>query len=243
MTYQRIFCVVIFLSFLPSGCASKRPFTPGTVTGEPEQTELQGWWNARFKLKWPEDKEPAWHVDLVLAHRVISPVLEKHRQKIIFWRFHRRALHDDMGHQFTFVFYTSQETAEEVFQMIASSPDLKAMNQAGFIVKETYDDSQIVLKKKIEAGSNTRWSHAVQKTWPYFIMGVSETWLRLVAEYAQQSSQHPTSVDEILTQYKGINDSVNRAWREEGGHAFLHHLNAVFGYEDITVYEKRLMTF
>jgi hypothetical protein len=36
---------------------------------------------------------------------------------------------------------------------------------------------------------------------------------------------------------------VSDLWQEEGRHAFLHHLNALFGYESLVVYEKKLMTF
>lgn len=32
-------------------------------------------------------------------------------------------------------------------------------------------------------------------------------------------------------------------WQNEGRHAFLHHLNALFGYEPILIIEKRPMRF
>jgi hypothetical protein len=32
-------------------------------------------------------------------------------------------------------------------------------------------------------------------------------------------------------------------WQEEGRHAFLRHLNAIFSYEELLIREKRLMKF
>ncbi len=40
-----------------------------------------------------------------------------------------------------------------------------------------------------------------------------------------------------------MNDAVDDMWRQEGRHAFLHHLNAVFGYQPLVIYEKKLLTF
>jgi hypothetical protein len=40
-----------------------------------------------------------------------------------------------------------------------------------------------------------------------------------------------------------VDEVVEEMWRQEGSHAFLHHLNAIFGYEPVVVYERRLMNF
>jgi hypothetical protein len=43
--------------------------------------------------------------------------------------------------------------------------------------------------------------------------------------------------------YRVVNERLVELWRDEGGHAFIHHLNALFGYEETFIYERRLMRF
>jgi len=76
-------------------------------------------------------------------------------------------------------------------------------------------------------------------------MGVSQMWLHLIAEIAGEVPREtkPSSVQDIEAFYQQVNASLQTSWREEGGHAFLHHLNALFEYQPVIIYEKRLMTF
>ena len=70
-------------------------------------------------------------------------------------------------------------------------------------------------------------------------------WLSLIGEIAEQvwDGERPSSMERIRVFYEQINESVIRSWQEEGRHAFLHHLNAIFGYKPLVVYEKRFMVF
>ena len=91
----------------------------------------------------------------------------------------------------------------------------------------------------VEATSDPRWSPELQRSWPYFIMGASQTWLRLIDEYARQAppAGEAQPVDETLALYEQVDRAVTRTWQQEGHHAFLHHLNALFGYAPIDVGE------
>jgi len=41
-----------------------------------------GWWRVRFRMNWPPDTAPVWHMDLYIAHQVIMPLLEKNKNDI-----------------------------------------------------------------------------------------------------------------------------------------------------------------
>ena len=63
-----------------SGCAwigKVKPIEPESIEQKAVNAE-KGWWYARIHMDWPQDENPAWYVDLVLAHRVISPVLDQY---------------------------------------------------------------------------------------------------------------------------------------------------------------------
>ena len=70
-------------------------------------------------------------------------------------------------------------------------------------------------------------------------------WLNLVADIADKDLEDdpPASPEDIDTFYRQVDESVTELWRDKGRHAFLHHLNAIFGYEPLTYWEKRSMSF
>jgi hypothetical protein len=64
-------------------------------------------------------------------------------------------------------------------------------------------------------------------------MGVSEMWLHMIQEIVELNPPEvkPQSLQDYLAFYKEVEESVTEAWKKEGRHAYLHHLNAMFGYE------------
>jgi hypothetical protein len=229
-----------------SGCATQGPAVADTAGLRPKPDDSSyGWWYARFQINWPEKSEPNWYLDSLLAHKIVLPVLDKKRKDIYLWRFHRRAARDSAGHQFSFIFYASPPAARAIYRSIGADPLLNQLKQAGIIVRHIVDDTVTVVKPGIEDTSDPIWSVQIQKSWPYFIMGASQTWLDLIIQQAQNkaSENPPSSLPELQLFYQQLHQSVNKSWQQEGRHAFLHHLNAIFGYEPVIVSERRLMRF
>ena len=231
---------------LISSCALQSPKVAESDVIQPERAIANhGWWYARFRTNWPEKTEPPWYLDVLLAHKIVSPVLSQYRDTIGLWRFHRRAARDAGGHQFSFIFYSTPDTAQNVYDSIRSDPFLKRLKQAGIIVRFSADNTGKVVRPNIEDTSDKSWSVPIQKSWPYYIMGASQMWLQLISEIVDKkaSGKAPASLMEFQDFYRQVNETIESSWQEEGRHAFLHHLNAIFGYEPVIVYEKRLMKF
>jgi hypothetical protein len=205
----------------------------------------KGWWTVRFCIKWPQDSEPSWHIDLLLACEIISPVLEQYRKEIALWRFHRMASRQHGGHQFSFHLYATPMTAEEIFNAFRLNKLLKRMQHTGLISEIHYDATQQIGCPHIGDTSDHNWSASIQKTWPYFITGVSEMWLALVHEHAETitGAKKRPSFNQLPIFYQQVNDAVTKTWREECGHALLHHLNALFGYTPVMIHEVRLARY
>jgi len=225
-----------------AGCAAQ-PVHPATTTGTHESSAFTArrpyWWYVRFRLRWPEGEEPLWYPDLFIADQVIGPVLDAEQGCIALWRFHRRAARDAAGRQFSFIYYASPGMARKVNARIAANPWLARWQRKGIIETVMYDDPGKPRRHGIGDTSDKSWAPEMQRAWPYYIMGVSRLWLELIREY-ERTGHLPWSPE---ARYAAINQKIDRLWRDEGGHALLHHLSAVFGYQKIAVVRRELMRF
>jgi hypothetical protein len=215
------------------------------VTIRQESHSEKGWWYARFRIKWAEETEPLWHIDLLLAHRVAAPLLSACHKEIPFWRFHRRAARDAEGHQFSLTFYSNRETAYRMIDALKSDKLLQKMKRAGIIIQDIYDDPARSSAPRIEDTSDGTWSPEIRKSWPFFIMGVCQMWLSLITEIAANMPDQPKSLSlpKMIPFYQRVNVTIKTLWREQGAHSLLHHLNAIFGYEPLVVREVNLRRF
>jgi hypothetical protein len=245
---KNIYLLAVLIPFLISSCAhwsAGRSPEFGKSEGELFTPHQTGWWYVRFQMEWPEHEDPRWHTDLILAHKVLSPVIAQYKDRIGLWRFHRRAMRDHAGHQFSFLFYSSPQVAGQVFDQVKSDPFLQLMKANGILIQNHYDDTTSVARPRLEDTSDRRWSLSVQRSWPYYIMGVSEMWLHMISEIVEQhpSDARPHSLHDCLVFYKRVEESITEAWRIEGRHAYLHHLNAIFGYESLRGSDGSQMKF
>ncbi len=246
-TKRNLLHVALLICLMTSGCASissQIPAEPAAFTQNTADHVTKGWWAARFKIHWPVSAEPSWYLDPLLADRVIRPALNELQGEIELWRFHRRARRDEAGHQFSFIFFASPAAAQQIYRHIQANATLKMMQSSGLIDRVGYESTDRITKPDVEDTSDPNWSPMLQKAWPFFIMGVSQTWLELIRLEVQQTGAGKRStVADLTGLYRRVNDAVADLWQQEGGHAFLHHLNAIFGYEPVQVYERRQMSF
>ena len=66
-----------------AGCASIGGVRPGAPERRHRQRTDDAWWYASFKINWPQDEDPALDTDLLIAHRIISPVLDRYKKDIL----------------------------------------------------------------------------------------------------------------------------------------------------------------
>ncbi len=141
--------------------------------------------------------------------------------------------------------HSIRQTAQKIFDDLRSDSIIANCLSDGVIDKIVYDDPTNITRPHIKDTSDKSWPVSIQKVWPYYITGVSRMWLNLVAEVADQDlkDQRPASLEDIKQFYQQVNENVTDLWQKKGRHAFLHHLNAVFGYEPLIYWEKRYLDF
>lgn len=223
---------------LISGCAvhpsaSEQGLEIGTyhVTDTDSQ---QYWWYARFKIAWPPDSSIDFSVDLLLADAVVKPILHIYRNNISYWRFHRRAARDNAGHQFSFIFYANKDTAKAIYTSLIKNKLAMQLQQKNIIEQIILDNLDNNPRTNIKDTSDKNWPEEIQAAWPAYIMGVSNMWLQLIEQEIDDSAGS-TDINVLLDKYRLANQNVTRLWQTEAQHAFLHHLNAIFGYEPLVI--------
>ena len=226
-----IFCLI---ACLLSACASQQPVItvapPAAVAATTGQTQY--WWYVNYRIQWPENTEPKFYIDLLLADAVIEPILIQHRNSITYWRFHRRALRDKAGHQFSFIFYADKTTARSIYQQVKKNEITKKMLVMNILQQILMDDPDKNDLTNVNATSDKNWPVKLQNAWPAYIMGVSNTWLQLID---QEITDNKTGndINHLLEEYKKADAKISKIWYDYGQHAFIHHLNAIFGYEPV----------
>ena len=233
------FSVIFLFGMLLTACGAVPPSgeTKGVSPKTIQDKSLTRWWFVRFYKVWPKDTKAPFYYDPLLADQVVAPVLASHRQQITLWRFHRRAVRDKGGSVFSFLFYSNTATAEKVMSDIRRSKVLKSMLQENLLLRVHYDDLNKRKYLTINATSDKHWPAEIQDTWPYYIMGVSESWLALVKRISTEMSvdEADGSISELVEKYREVSGKLNKLWLKNGRHAYFHHLNTLFGYAPLEV--------
>jgi hypothetical protein len=223
---------------------ASRSLTRGLVA-ERRRSVMNRWFHYRFRMVWPEDdQEPHFWCDIMLLDTVVRDVINTHRKPDTLWRIHRMAAREDQsgqpsqaGHQFTLLLFTDEQTAEEIDREVGSHPAVAGMRQHQLLREYCLEKEQGEDIGQVSGTSDKVWSVEVQRSWPYYIMGVSEMLLDLVA-HCRAGAEIPGfdgGPDAPTTLYRQLHGRLSAIWQNEGQHAFLHHLNALFGYVPLIV--------
>ena len=257
LPFCKVFRIVIILHYMVlfAGCAAFSqqhqtqivPVYPSTITissDPPNNVESEkGWWEIGFHRRHGYDDAIRWEYDALIALKVLKPIIENEKE-ITLWRFHRRAVPDSDGHRFGFFFYATRKVGEVLYQQVNENSLIKDLLKNQHIDRLSFYNINNKLRSDFGDTSDKKWPVELQKTWPYFIMGVSQTWLGLVEHYySELKLEGNADLDEQLKGFKQIADKIDQIWKYSGNHAFLHHLNALFAYQELYILEQRLGRF
>ena len=242
--------VALLLHLLWLGaCASTVQITPAQMF-EPEQASLMAeqtdlaWWQLRLKLTWPDDEPADLSTHLLVAEQLVLPSIVAHERQVPLWRIHRRAARDGAGNQFSLIFYSDDATAAAIREEIFTNPLTVWLGDQGLIDQTGFEKRTREELGLLEQTSDPIWPSEIQRSWPYFIMGASQTWLMLVQEIsASEGLEGNVSYSELQAHYRRVDLLLNTQWVDYGQHAYLHHLNAVFGYQPVRIKSSVMRRF
>ena len=201
------------------------------------------WWRIAIRMRWDPEQTPEWYLDALVADQVHAPALSDAGSAIALWRFHRRAADDEAGHRFSLLVYTNAVSAHILYRQIREASVLQWLESDGRITSVTMSKVERPELPPVARSSDTAWPAEIQASWPWFIMGVSQTWLSLIREVAAERPLAEPSPTMVLDHYRDIDERVTALWRDNCQHVYLHHLNALFGYQLLIIRETNLKRF
>jgi hypothetical protein len=218
-------------------------FVPKAASLDAEQDDRY-WWQVRFRLTWPDDQPPDFAAHLLIAEQVLLPVIVENQAELPLWRFHRRAGRDGSGNQFSLIFLADKAAAQRINDEIVSDPLTQWLLDSKLIEKVRFAQRSPEELGRLELTSDPEWPIDIQRSWPYFIMGASQTWLMLVQEISQENApEADIDYPGLLQHYQKVDSRLNAQWRQYGQHAYLHHLSAIFGYQPLQIRSSELKSF
>jgi hypothetical protein len=189
---------------------------------------MNKWHFLNFKIKWDKKFPVNFFIDLMVIDLLINPAIETFKPKLTLWRLHRSATED--GHILRFIFYTTSEISEEIFKNIEA-------NKFYTFIEENYLEDLVKQEgsQNIEGAGDGHWPPEINKSWPYYIMGVSDMFIKLIKRIKENivDQVKENNKEELENYYKEIEKKIDEIWLKYGCHAFIHHLSAIIGYKPV----------
>ncbi|WP_428355583.1 hypothetical protein [Methyloprofundus sp.] len=224
---------ILMLFFLPLLNACTHTVMP--VRKSPQSAELirndpdKAWYAARLSFNWEQGQVPDWYLGTLIAGEVIAPLLPQYVQQITCWRVHRRAVRDQTGHVFSFIFYSSKASAALIYQQLKENKVLAELQARQRIIKISYDLPAVGAPSLLADTSDPVWPATMRASWPYFMMGASQMWMVQL----QNIKDETTEIDAVEQRYQTIQNKLTEQWQEQGQHALIHHLSALYAYQPV----------
>lgn len=206
---------------------------------------MKKWYFYRFRLYDDFNKETKWWLDLFIIDQIVRKVIENNSisNKIDLWRFHRRKGKDIAGHQFSFLCYTKKKNSKKIDKFIKNTDGFKILSNNNILGKYFIEEGG----EGINGSGDRHWPEKISYSWPYFIQGVSRSIMEMIKlitfDYYINNITDMDNLLEIEELYQKVDKHLDYYWYEYGGHAFLHHLNGLFGYQKTKTTQTIITSF
>ncbi len=191
------------------------------------------WRELRFKMKINNEVEEFKAGHLLIANEILVPVLQLFEKEMFLWRIHRMFDADQGMNRFMFKFYGPEYICPDIIEHIKSYKHYDELKNWTSLELEGF----LTQGSEVRDDNDGNWPDGIKEVWPYYIHGVSRAWLKMIEFFSggAESAVSTNNFEEKVKSYLSINESIDKIWVEWGGHAMLHHLNAVFGYKHIDI--------
>ena len=118
-----------------------------------------------------------------------------------------------------------------IYQHFKNNKVLTKLHRQQLLSEVSYDPLYNNRQTKIADTSDPTWPEKIRSSWPFFMMGASQMWLGQIRAFKQET---PDEL-EIKQRYITIQNNLTDIWQQQGQHALMHHLNALYAYQPVLV--------
>jgi len=203
------------------------------------------WWQIWFKIKQPPaEKGVAYPFnDLIIAHRILQPIINNYNQKLDSWHFHRRWKNDETGHLFNFFIKSEEMVKDTIFDEIEESKTLKILKDNG-LVQETGCYEKLPNQNGLYVWGE--WPQSINRNFPLFVHSLSKLWLDMIDEiqnFVPTKSLDPENIDQLQVFYQQIEANLNNEWLYRGAQFTYHYVSGIFGYSPTLISPDKMRGF
>ena len=210
------------------------------------ETDLDRYWyEVKFSLKMLSDADeyvaihhPDSPLHPLIANEILRPIIESMEGDVTLWRFSRMSEPQEKTHQFAFNFYGPQTLCSEVLRNVYADETYKEMKESDYLELGGNEDIAVIrLGPDIKDISDQGWPDEVREAWPFFIQGVSQSWLKMVEMSANMLRETLPcgTLEEKENFYNHVKRVMTERWMRFGWASMLNHLNAMFGHKYIDI--------
>jgi hypothetical protein len=201
------------------------------------------WYDLSFDLKMLSDSaeyiamhHPDSPLHLLIANEILRPVIESPDGEPWLWKFLRMSDPETGIHTFTFSFYGPQKLCSELIGHVYADETYRELKEQGYLELAGQEDLAIIRRgAEIKDIGDDSWPEEIRQVWPYYMHGVSRTWLKMAetcAESLRARMPHNT-FDEKVNFYNHVKRLVTERWIRYGWASMLNPLNGMFGHKYI----------
>ena len=97
------------------------------------------------------------------------------------------------------------------------------------LIKVAYDPLYNNRQTRLADTSDPAWPEKIRSSWPFFMMGASHMWLEQIHAFRLETLNQP----DMQQRYQVIQSKMTELWQQQGQHALLHHLSALYAYQPV----------
>lgn len=199
---------------------------------------MNRWYSEMFRIERSDASKTKWWIDYLIFDTFVRDCIAENEADLSMWRIHRRSAGGEAGHQFSFLYYGSYDVSKSIKSFVNQHNILEFLKNFNLLRDWLHREKG----NEIEATCDPNWPLPLQKAWPYYIMGVSQMALELIANLrpSPRPSLDKISVEDCEIYYTQIMTKVSEVWQKWGSHAFFHHINAIFGYVPVVAQPRQV---
>jgi len=197
---------------------------------------MRRWYSLNFNISLDRNQKPKTWIDIFIIDTIVREVVLQKKAEIKFWRIHRRWADDEHGHELTLDCFTNEEAASEIKSLINNSDYFKILQNRNLLQK--FEMVPADTESKTAIINDTGWPEPLKESWLHYINGCCEMFLNLIGVLKKdiKTDINKTSdISEIEKSCIELERKLTEIWKSHGNNAFFHHINAIFGYQQLRI--------